>query len=165
MGAWDEYCTVCGGPPRRCAAKDVLEFLDPDREDSLLSSAQIRARLKGGTAWLEKHVGIGPDEGVMMLGRYTGHGSFPLEINNGFEFHGSPSYHPQKNAAMDTCGVICHRACRTLLRKELGYTLKFSDVWPLLMKTSRNSRRRAIGGGYRSVPMVVCKPIRNRNSR
>jgi hypothetical protein len=165
MSMWDEYCLVCGGPP----SVFFDEVVDTEGEEAekteteLLQPPIVAADFK----WLEEFVGISHTEDVIPLGAYTGYGAFSTTTahhnmgwdegkvknkifrigcrndddnkkNNdstGIEEFGSAAKQQELH------GYACHSRCFTLLQRELGYTLRYCDVRPLLEDT-------AIHGGF-----------------
>ena len=119
MGEWDDACVICGGPPS-------YGHSAPEHE----------------TEWLDSCLGITEaSTEPVQLGPYNGSGSYGDDGD--FVSHAVWSaFHPEKfgvprNPYQDyqpwyrQAGIVCHKACWELLYKELGYKIKYSDVWPL----------------------------------
>jgi hypothetical protein len=114
MGVWSDYCLVCGGPFRNTC-------WDEDGDDEI-DYPEL--------AWLCQSYTIDQDEGLHKTGLIdcgTPH------LDNGStetNFHTCPMNWEDGDDFKPA--VACHRICYKLIKKELGYRIKFSDVKDLL---------------------------------
>lgn len=133
MGCFETSCIVCGGPVTEQLVSDIIDIEEMEREegDGSLTISRVKRDL-AGTSWLSQSFGISSDDRPRPLGKYTDYGSF--EMPDGEEFHGATNHRFKNVPEGSPYGVICHRQCYKLLSKELGYEIKFDDLWPLLMK-------------------------------
>jgi hypothetical protein len=151
MGIWHVFCPVCGGPPERF--RDAHQDLLPD-DGSPRTLARVRSvtrAIRGADPWVGRWVGVDSDERVRRLGEYSGSGAFFLA--DGRSELWLPNGQPAEELAGmmrpgDCLGVACHTRCRTLLRRELGYALRFADVWPLVQSGARRRGPAALDSGY-----------------
>ena len=67
MGVWNEYCTVCGGPPY-APYPDVK-----DKEGQPLNPADYN--------WLESSIDISNEEELIPLASYDNYGSFDIQAD------------------------------------------------------------------------------------
>lgn len=124
MGVWDEFCAVCGGPS---------VFHPADRLEETAQSLELKIdpkalkALASSGAWTNKWVGLGADGSEAELGPYTGYGSFSA-ADGGKEFFLSTNVKPKDIRSGVRYGVGAHVACYNVLRKSLGYSLRFADV-------------------------------------
>lgn len=122
MGCWDEFCVICGGPPYAPDDDECRSFTEQGESKELLHFHDFE--------WLDKLVGITEAEELIPLGGYIDNGSFSLPNNSEFKgFKHPPSTPPCPR------GIFCHERCLRLLQRDLGYTLRFQDVEPLLRES------------------------------
>jgi hypothetical protein len=123
----DEMCVVCGGPP------------EAPNEDAPEWDECLRALSPESLEWLNHYVGITEAEELIPLNGYEHYSSFAIDDYKGkpshfacatyFRSEGIPWY-PDDGPH----GLTCHENCYKLLERDLHYTLRFRDVWPLLMQ-------------------------------
>ncbi|MBI2502155.1 MAG: hypothetical protein HYW07_02845 [Candidatus Latescibacteria bacterium] len=130
MGVWHEFCLVCGGPPYGETYRDLvwwadgLKNLDATEQDALRQLAKE-------TRWTKYWVGVSSAEEQVRLGRYTEYGSFETRDGRG-EFHLRTNFDNDNVPEGERYGIAAHRACATLLENELGYSLRFADLFDRL---------------------------------
>lgn len=120
-------CVVCCGSPK-APDEDC-----PEWDESLRGESQLD--------WLNHYVGIIKDEDLIPLGAYLNYSNFECiegNPNNKLSF-GCATYFRTGNSEGipwddGPYGLACHEKCYRLLQQELGYTIKFGDVWPLLLQ-------------------------------
>lgn len=121
-------CLICCGPPKA-----------PD-EDCPEWDESLRALPAESLEWLNHYVGITNTEELIPLGAYLNFSNFAIDDYKGkSSSFGCATYFrtPEGIPWDDTDGphgLTCHEKCYKLLQQELLYTLKFRDVWPLLMQ-------------------------------
>lgn len=149
MSMWDEYCLVCGGPPSVFFDEVVdMEGEEVEKTEKDLLQPIVATDFK----WLEEFVGISHTEDVIPLSSYNGYGAFSTntahdlardegKYNNIFRIGCRNDDNKNNNdngvdefgvTKQELHGYACHVRCFTLLQRELGYTLRYHDVRPLL---------------------------------
>jgi hypothetical protein len=112
MGVWCDYCLVCGGP--------FKNYVWDDDEDDEITYSEC--------AWLCESYTIDEDEGLHKTGL--------VDCGTPHIGHEETNFHtcPQNWTDWDSIkpAVACHRVCFKLIKKELGYRIKFADVKELL---------------------------------
>lgn len=124
MGVWDEFCAVCGGPPV-FSTHDILVEKAENLELKIDPKA-LKALASNG-AWTREWVGIGADGTEAPVGPYSGYGSFD-GVDGQKEFRLSTNVTPKDIRGGARYGLGAHAACVSVLRKSLGYSLRFADV-------------------------------------
>lgn len=102
MGAWDEYCIVCG-----CGL-----IVTPNEEG-------VESKIIKSQTWLNKVTVIDQANAVYHSGTYNSYGS----VIFGKQKKVINQIVDEKNFA-----IACHDDCYDLLQNELKYTIKMSDV-------------------------------------
>lgn len=120
----DEMCVVCCGPPK-APTEDLLNWDEALRDESL--------------DWLNHFVGITKDEDLIPLDVYLDFSNFAIQGEPKLCFgcatyFRTPEGIPWEESSDGPYGLACHEKCFRLLQQELQYTLRFRDVWPLLMQ-------------------------------
>ena len=150
MSMWDEYCLVCGGPP----SVFFDEVVDAEGEEVAKKTETdlLQPIVAADFKWLEEFVGISHTEDIIPLNSYNGCGAFNTntahdmardeeKYNKIFRIGCGNDDNKNNNetgidevaaAEQELHGYACHVKCFTLLQRELGYTLRFRDVRPLL---------------------------------
>lgn len=167
MSMWDEYCLVCGGPPSVFFDEVVdTEGEEVERTEKALLQPIVAADFK----WLEEFVGISDTEAVIPLSAYNGYGAFSTNTahnmawdeekhNNIFRIgcrnddnknnnENSTGIDESGAAKQELRGYACHSRCFTLLQRELGYTLRYCDVRPLLDDTAIHASNKFAWSDY-----------------
>ena len=132
MGCWDEFCAVCGGPTKRPNdPNDLAEELGVPPDDKRALKRVVK--IMNDSAWLDECVAATKKDGPIVLGLYTEYGSW--ETPGGIEVQSRTIQEVSKTNLPDdeVYGVVYHASCGELLESKLGYTLRFDDVWPLLV--------------------------------
>jgi hypothetical protein len=124
MGVWDEFCAVCGGPP---VFYPYDQFAQKARDLELTVDAKALETLSHDGKWTREWVGIASDESEVPLGPYTGYGSFDATDGKG-EFYLTANVSPKEIKRGARHGVAAHKACVSVLRSALNYSLRFADV-------------------------------------
>ncbi|KAG0560222.1 hypothetical protein KC19_10G163600 [Ceratodon purpureus] len=128
MGMWDEMCVACGGPlfapDKECFDTEGLSETEAKYIDSLSFE---------DSKWLDDRVGITESEERVPLGQETGYGSFDLDESTYF-CAATVFKHMTPSDEGYIYGLTCHTKCLELLERDLHYTLRFQDVWPMLMR-------------------------------
>ena len=65
------------------------------------------------------------------LGHYDDYGGFASEYGT---FNSVTNMVNRNNKSNQDYGIVCHRACHSILKTDLGVTLSFDTVWPNLLK-------------------------------
>ena len=134
MGCWDEWCVVCGGPP--CAPDPEVHVFRDDaesEEEAETEAKGLRALNFQDFEWLEKYVGINEAEEIIPLGGYADYGYFYL-ADGTTRFGGATNVQCRHEVEPNLFGLFCHEKCFRVLERDLQYTLRFHDVWPMLMQ-------------------------------
>ena len=130
---------MCGGPPcgetyqsliYRASCRDLHDE-DPDEEPIRRLSAKEKdefRQLAKGNRWTRYWIGISSTEEQVILGGYTDYGSFRTRDGKG-KFHLWTNFHYGNVPNNERYGIGAHRACATLLEQELGYSLRFADLF------------------------------------
>lgn len=136
---WDVFCLICGGPSCNPAKieKPYFGFLPRPQPASIVSDLPHLSELVSNFGWLEDCIGIPEDNIPVALGLYDGQGDFELSGNRLFGPY--PSYAQAERTPNKTYGLNCHRKCYQLLRDELGYKLRYQDIWPKLAAANDDS--------------------------
>lgn len=121
---------VCGGP--LCAPLLETHLLYGGFQSEADADC-LRAQNLEGLEWLDDRMGITEKEELLSLGQDGGYGSFDLDEHT--YFSGATVFRivepwPQG----DPYGLTSHWKCYELLERDLQYTLRFLDVWPMLMQ-------------------------------
>ncbi len=124
MGVWDEFCAICGGPPV-FSSYDVLAQKALDLEIKVDANALKKLAVDG--AWTREWVGMASDGSEGPVGSYSCYGSFDA-VGGEKEFFLSTNVTPKDIRKGVRYGVAAHKACVSVLRSELGYSLRFADV-------------------------------------
>lgn len=134
MGMWDEMCVVCGGALCAPDEEDLLYEDQPEAEATFL-----RAQSLEGVEWLDDKIGITEKGERLTLGHYGGYGYFDLDdAHSSFSLAAIARYQTSWSQG-EFYGLVCHRKCYELLERDLQYSLRFSDVWPMLMQQEYGS--------------------------
>lgn len=133
---WDVFCLICGGPS--CNPTKIAKTTYPQHKQvSVISDLPHLSELASNFGWLEDCVGIPEDNMPVALGLYDGQGDF--EISGNRLFGPYPSYAQAERTPNKTYGLNCHRKCYHLLHDELGYKLRYQDIWPKLAAANDDS--------------------------
>jgi hypothetical protein len=124
MGVWDEFCAVCGGPSVFYSYDRIAEKA---RDLELKIDDKALQALARNGVWTRSWVGLAADGSEAPLGAYSGYGSFDAADGKG-EFYLSTNVTPKDIRKGARYGVGAHVACVSVLRKSLGYSLRFADV-------------------------------------
>lgn len=122
-----EWCLVCGGPSFAPDPKTEAETVELEEEKKA-----IRANL-AGLEWLNTFVGVLETEELIPLGCYDRYGGFDNADESRPPFLTAFSL-TLSDPGEGQCGLACHEKCFKVLQRDLGYTLRYQDVWPLLME-------------------------------
>lgn len=134
--SWDVFCLICGGPS--CNPAKIAKTIYPQHKQvSVISDLPHLSELASNFGWLEECVGIPEDNMPVALGLYDGQGDFELSGNRLFGPY--PSYAQAERTPNKTYGLNCHRKCYHLLHDELGYKLRYQDIWPKLAAANDDS--------------------------
>lgn len=128
MGCWDEYCVVCGGPP---CAPDPEVYCDAGSggEGEIVAKGLNRQDF----AWLRSFVGVNEAEELVPLGGYADYGYFYV-AEGATRFGGATNVRHLHEVEPNLYGLVAHERCYRALQRDLQYTLRFRDVWPMLMQ-------------------------------
>jgi hypothetical protein len=140
MGGWETMCVVCGGP----LAAPNMEYLFHE-QISEAEATCLRAQSFEGLEWLDDRLGITASEEriPLDLGGCSGYGIFETGDSTGRTFYSWTNFRAMALLSSGTnfrdiedglYGLICHTKCCELLERDLHYTLRFNDVWPMLMR-------------------------------
>lgn len=139
MGVYDDYCLICGGPIR--APEDEFTVLSKKEEKKYIKDNKLTVDTKffkkesfdGDAAytpftlkylkWVEKLLVI------------TNDGVFNTEIEeDGVYKTDKKLYCSVKSLVKDkklfnySAGVVCHKVCYNIIKKELGISIKYKDI-------------------------------------
>jgi CRISPR/Cas system CMR-associated protein Cmr5 small subunit len=127
MGVWTEYCICCGLAFDTYTKQFLTEVYDEDNEslDTLLYTKFPNTR------WLHNAIGIDRFEKIIPLGQYNDYGGFASKYGT---FNTVTNIENKNNKPNQDYGIVCHRACYSILKTDLGVTLLFDTIWPKLLK-------------------------------
>ena len=127
MGVWHEFCVVCGGPPYGPTIRNLVSLMGKayveDNHDAMLKFAKE-------TRWAKRWIGVSSTEETVLLGWYTEYGAFHALDGKG-DFNLQTNFLHDNVPEGERYGIGAHRACATLLKQELGYSLRFADIFHL----------------------------------
>jgi hypothetical protein len=137
MGEWEEMCVVCGGPLEAPIMEDDLLH----KQTSEPEATCLRAQSFEGLEWLDDRLGLTASEERVPLGCYSGYGSFETGDSTDRDFAGATVFRVDDSPLEEggLYGLTCHTKCWELLERDLHYTLRFHDVWPMLMQQKGHS--------------------------
>lgn len=168
MSMWDEYCLVCGGPPSVFFDEEIdtegEEVGKPEKES-------LEPIVAADFKWLQEFVGISHTEDIIPLSSYNGYGAFSTNttvhemardeekcqniFRIGSRSNDDENKNKNKNGAdelvatkQELHGYACHVKCFTLLQRELGYTLRYHDVRPLLEDSAIRALNKFVWSDY-----------------
>jgi hypothetical protein len=124
MEVWCEFCAVCGGPPLLYDYRDLAQDEEADKAALQKLLATVR--------WIEEWIGIPKSENHYSLRSYDNHGGFEIYdglktlVDDKFTFRSRVASRRTKEKKLYAVG--CHRACFTVLWKELKFWLRFADI-------------------------------------
>jgi hypothetical protein len=144
MGVWDEVCVVCAGPLRNkidsafkpyTIKNKVIDKFDYENYKSVIKKLETPCK------WLENlYIISSTEEKLPIIGKYyTETGSFV--INNDVYIVTPLNWNMEgvmvriKGKFKDVKpkhGIVCHQDCYNFIKKNLNYSIKFSDVSRLL---------------------------------
>jgi hypothetical protein len=134
MDLWEELCVVCGAP---------LRTPDPEGDlDTTLWEDDIDIEWNG-LEWLNDCLGITASEERVPLDcdPIREHPFFETTDGTGRTFCCATTFRAADSPVQEggLYGLTCHRKCCELLERDLRYTLRFHDVWPMLMRQKLRS--------------------------
>ena len=133
MGCWDEYCVVCGGPPCDPDPEVYYDAGSGGEGETEVNAKGPSALNRQDWAWLRSFVGVNEAEELVPLGGYADYGYFYV-AGGATRFGGATNVRHLHEVEPNLYGLVAHERCYRALQRDLQYTLRFRDVWPMLMQ-------------------------------
>ena len=133
MGVWTECCICCGLAFEKYNQAYFENSFDGEKLESL-ENAKLT-----DTRWLCDAIGINRFEKIIPLGKYDDYGAFEgkhgeRNQNDLGIFNTVTNFINDNYEEDDDYGVVCHRACFSLVQLTFDVRLSFGVIWPLLLR-------------------------------